>query len=232
MVSFLAAPVDKKNCKELFDAGYEESGIYTIKIGATTSIEVFCDHSILRGGWTVIQRRVSDKTDFEKDFSDYTNGFGDFYRSFWLGLQKIHQILQAAPAGSTFQLYIGMESFDSFLAYARYDSFSITSENDKYKLSVSGHHGSIADAMAVHDNQQFSAKNQDNDNTPGSSPHCAQNYHSGWWHKDCSDTEISANLNGIYLEDVQASGTDKVVFRTFRGGNKGLRTVVMAIKPN
>ena len=46
--------------------------------------------------------------------------------------------------------------------------------------------------MDVHNNQQFSTKDQDNDSA--GSQHCASAHSSGWWYNNCHD----AHLNGLY----------------------------------
>ena len=43
------------------------------------------------GGWTVIQRRMSD-TDFYKTWQEYKDGFGDLNENFWLGNDNIHTL--------------------------------------------------------------------------------------------------------------------------------------------
>ena len=47
--------------------------------------------------------------------------------------------------------------------------------------------------LALHNGMKFSTKDQDHDRNSGS---CAQDYHSGWWYKNCFRT----NPNGKYLK--------------------------------
>ena len=50
-----------------------------------------CDVSSDGGGWTVILRRVVGGTeDFNREWEDYEDGFGDLSGEFWYGLENIH----------------------------------------------------------------------------------------------------------------------------------------------
>ena len=57
------------DCKQLFDIGYKNDGIYTINPDGNSPIEAFCEldesHAFNdRTGWTVIQRRNDASVDF------------------------------------------------------------------------------------------------------------------------------------------------------------------------
>ena len=80
---------------------------------------------------------------------------------------------------------------------ATYSSFAVTDASDKYKykyrLTVSGYGGDAGyDELGYQNNQQFSAKDQDNNSH---SSDCAQTYHGGWWYGTCHGH--GSNLNGI-----------------------------------
>ena len=43
------------------------------------------------GGWIVIQRNKKDSlVNFNKNWTDYEEGFGDLNTEFWYGLENIH----------------------------------------------------------------------------------------------------------------------------------------------
>ncbi|XP_070296682.1 LOW QUALITY PROTEIN: ryncolin-1-like [Salvelinus sp. IW2-2015] len=57
---------------------------------------VYCDMED-GGGWTVIQRRRHGRVDFNRDWVDYRDGFGDFKLwndEFWLGNEHIHSLVK------------------------------------------------------------------------------------------------------------------------------------------
>jgi len=81
--------------------------------------------------------------------------------------------------------------------WAEYDSMTVESEADSYRLHVTGYHGNAGDAFN-HDNvylrsigMQFSTPERDNDQWAGGS--CAGIAVGGWWFRHCS----ASNLNGI-----------------------------------
>ena len=49
-----------------------------------TPIQVFCDYNEGHQ-WTILQRRVDGSVDFDRNWADYRNGFGDLgpYSNFW-----------------------------------------------------------------------------------------------------------------------------------------------------
>jgi hypothetical protein len=79
------------DCQDIQDLGHVSSGIYTIYPEGTVGFPVRCDMDTAGGGWTVIQRRVSN-SDFYKTWTDYQIGFGNLSENFWLGNQQLHMI--------------------------------------------------------------------------------------------------------------------------------------------
>ena len=76
-----------------------------------------------------------------------------------------------------------------------YSSFSVSSEADMYRLSVSGYSGDAGDALAAPVNSlrilngmQFTTGDQDNDNRP--SAVCAGGT-TGWWFNFCSRATLN-----------------------------------------
>ena len=52
-----------------------------------------------------IQRRISDSVDFDRDWDDYVNGFGEVDGNYWIGLEEIHQLTTTHDVS----LYINIE---------------------------------------------------------------------------------------------------------------------------
>ena len=89
------------------------------------------------GGWTVFQRRLDGSVDFNRRWQDYKNGFGDVSSEFWLGLDKIHRLTTVTQN----KIRIDMEDTSGNTKYAEYDLFAVTSEQQKYQLSLGTYAG-------------------------------------------------------------------------------------------
>lgn len=74
-----------------------QSGVFYLQIRGTTYwfLKVFCEQEVADGGWTVIQRRDDygdPRENFNRDWNDYKNGFGDPSKEFWLGNENIYML--------------------------------------------------------------------------------------------------------------------------------------------
>uniref|UniRef100_A0A1I8FBL8 Fibrinogen C-terminal domain-containing protein n=1 Tax=Macrostomum lignano TaxID=282301 RepID=A0A1I8FBL8_9PLAT len=93
------------------------------------------------------------------------------------GLRAVHSLTW--PSGRALRMRMRLWNGTEF--WADYSSFSVASEADKFRLSVSGFHGShpsLGDVMAFHNGMQFSTIDSDNDAGDGS---CSLTYKGGWW---------------------------------------------------
>ena len=126
-----------KNCADLYKAGIKENGVYQIDPDGKGSLRVLCDMTTSGGGWTVFQRRLDGSVDFYRGWQDYKNGFGDLKGEFWLGLDQIHRLTTASKN----KLRIDMEDTSGNTKYAEYDFFAVTSEQQKYQLSLGTYSG-------------------------------------------------------------------------------------------
>ena len=149
------------------------------------------------GGWTVIQRRIDNSTDFQRVWFDYKHGFGSIDKNMWIGLENMHQL-----AGPTVSSNLRIEIKDRLngekIFFANYESFSVSNETDGYRLRVSGYSGTAGDAFNVSVSQEegrsfsfapiyrlnngmrFSTIDRDNDGN--FMTHCAARYNGGWWY--------------------------------------------------
>ena len=164
-----------------------------------SEFKVFCDMNTKDKRWIVIQRRVDNTTSFDRTWTEYEQGFGPLTGSFWLGLQKMHNLTAHGKA----MLRVDLKHRDvSGKKFAEYSHFAVSNKDDKYRLSISGYQSesTAGDAMTITDFKgilnlngiQFSTHDNDNDNVPAGS--CARDYKGGWWHNNC----FYANLNGLY----------------------------------
>lgn len=119
-----------RNCKELLTRGHFLSGWHTIYLPDCQPLTVLCDMDTDGGGWTVFQRRVDGSVDFYRDWATYKRGFGSQLGEFWLGNDNIH----ALTAQGTYEFRIDLVDFEGNRQFAKYESFALGSEAEKYKL--------------------------------------------------------------------------------------------------
>ena len=129
------------SCADHYRQGSRSDGIYTIAPDNHGSFQVRCDMTTDGRGWTVFQRRFDGSQDFYLNWTDYQEGFGDLNGEFWLGLDKIHRLSMSGQD----VLRIDMEDFDDGTRYAKYSSFAVASEAEKYQLTVSDYSGMFFD---------------------------------------------------------------------------------------
>lgn len=146
-------------------------------------ILVFCHE-----GWIVIARRIDGTLDFDRNWNDYSLGFGSPISEYWIGNEFLHRFTNSDNCTS---LRIDMLDIYGQHWRAEYNSFRIESKENGYRLDVYGYSGNATDALSYQNGMAFSAKDRDMDT---STTHCARNYHGGWWFSRCQH----ANLNGKY----------------------------------
>ncbi|KAI4495773.1 hypothetical protein M0802_008396 [Mischocyttarus mexicanus] len=101
------------SCVDLLNAGMRDSGVYYLQIRGTTYwfLKVYCEQEIADGGWTVIQRRDDfgePRENFNRDWADYKNGFGNPGREFWLGNENIYMLTN----NEDYMLRVELEDFE------------------------------------------------------------------------------------------------------------------------
>ncbi|CAB3364052.1 Hypothetical predicted protein [Cloeon dipterum] len=217
------------SCVDLLNAGMRESAVYYLQIRGTTYwyLKVYCEQEVADGGWTVIQRRDDfgePRENFNRDWSDYKNGFGDPSKEFWLGNENIYMLTN----NEEYMLRVELEDFEGNKRYAQYSHFKIYSEGEYYKLEIDGYEGnggdSLNDPWYGSNNSPFSTYNKDNDR---SSLNCASMLKGGWWWKSCG-----RGLNGLYLNDPQdLTARQGIVWFRWRGWDYTLKRASMMIKP-
>ncbi|XP_077302101.1 uncharacterized protein LOC143922644 isoform X1 [Arctopsyche grandis] len=217
------------SCVDLLNAGMRQSGVYYLQIRGTTYwfLKVFCEQDVAEGGWTVIQRRDDlgvPSENFNRDWADYKNGFGDPAKEFWLGNENIYMLTN----NEDYILRIELEDFEGNKRYAQYSHFKIYSESEYYKLEIDGYEGNAGDSLNDpwygSNNSPFSTYNRDNDR---SSLNCASMLKGGWWWKSCG-----RGLNGLYLHDPQdLTARQGIVWFRWRGWDYTLKKASMMIKP-
>ncbi|XP_044572052.1 angiopoietin-related protein 7 [Drosophila ananassae] len=131
--------------------------IYQIRLPGVSAFEAPCNGS----GWMVIQRRMDGRVNFNRNWVEYRDGFGNLAGEFFLGLEKLHLITQSRQH----ELLIHLGKLDGSTAFEKYDNFRIGSEKDSYPLqSVGNPTGGAGDTLTkYHLNMKFSTIDRDND---------------------------------------------------------------------
>ncbi|XP_006109150.2 ficolin-2-like, partial [Myotis lucifugus] len=210
-----------RSCRELLTRGQTVSGWHTIYLPDCRPLTVLCDMDTDGGGWTVIQRRVDGSVDFYRDWAAYKQGFGSQLGEFWLGNDNIH----ALTANGTNELRVDLVDFQGNHYFAKYQSFRVGSEAEKYKLILGAFTGGNAgDSLTQHNNFQFSTKDQDNDR---SSSNCAETYQGAYWYNGC----LNSNLNGRYLGGTHQSYANGINWQSGKGLNYSYKVAEMKVRP-
>ena len=125
------------SCAQLYESGVRENAEYTIDPqDGKGPFNVLCDMTG-GGGWTVIQKRFNGSINFNRHWTDYKNGFGNFGSEFWLGLNEIHRL--TSTESNT--LKIVLESFDNEYRHATYSPFKVGDEGDSFNLTAKNYAG-------------------------------------------------------------------------------------------
>ena len=200
----------KRDCLDFFRSGSRVNGIYKVTMNGLHTIQVFCDQ--VRGGWTVIQRRMDGSTNFYRNWQQYKVGFGQLHREFWLGNDNIHLLTVQAiyPKGSEARIDFRIFSNSYPNYHITYSHFQVDNEKSNYMLHVSGSRGNLVHSYftSYNNKQEFSTYDKDNDGS--SSYNCARSYNfGGWWYNGngntCTSTQAYTNLNGPFDKYVQRS---------------------------
>ncbi|NXS63007.1 FCN1 protein, partial [Brachypteracias leptosomus] len=212
---------EARNCQELLGKGKILSGWYTIYPQSCNATTVFCDMDTDGGGWIVFQRRWDGSVNFLRDWDSYKRGFGNQLTEFWLGNDNIHFLTSLGPC----ELRIDLRDFENNYYFAKYASFRVLGESEKYKLVLGDFLGGNAgDSLSYHKDMPFSTTDQDNDM---SSFNCATEYKGAWWYNDCH----YSNLNGMYWLGVHESYADGINWKTGKEYHYSHKRTEMKFRP-
>uniref|UniRef100_A0A3Q2HR44 Angiopoietin like 1 n=1 Tax=Equus caballus TaxID=9796 RepID=A0A3Q2HR44_HORSE len=212
-----------KDCQHAKEAGHSVSGIYMIKPeNSRGPMQLWCEHSLDPGGWTVIQKRMDGSVNFFRNWENYKKGFGNIDGEYWLGLENIYTLSNQ----DNYKLLIELEDWSDKKVYAEYSSFRLEPESEFYRLRLGTYQGNAGDSMMWHNGKQFTTLDRDKDMYAGN---CAHFHKGGWWYNACAHS----NLNGVWHRGGQyrSKYQDGVFWAEYRGGSYSLRAVQMMIKP-
>ena len=184
------------------------SGVYKISLSNfANSVDAYCDMTTNGGGWLVIQRNRQDNVvSFNRNWTDYEEGFGNLNTEFWYGLKPIHYLTD----NSQWEMRVDYQSNSGTWSYLHYNQFSVGSASEEYPLTVGGFTGVGNDWFTTQiygrsyllNGMKFSTP--DNDNDKWSSGNCAIRFKSGWWYNNCC--YININRQPLYVQ------ADNVIF--------------------
>ena len=185
----------------MMDAGYTRDGVYVINptLMQDSHFHVYCNFDLeQRRAWNIIQRRVDGLVDFNRNWTEYEQGFGLLHSSFWLGLWKMHALTSRTGVNMMLKVNIKSRLSDVRSGFARYAEFVVNNRTNRYQLHLAryGINSSIGDSLTGEpfsvNGMKFSTFDQDNDIHNGKN--CASKYGGGWWFSNC----FSAFLNGLF----------------------------------
>ncbi|XP_008057401.1 ficolin-1 [Carlito syrichta] len=211
-----------RTCKDFLNLGNSLSGWYTIYLPDCRPLTVLCDMDTDGGGWTVFQRRADGSVDFYRDWAMYKRGFGSQLGEFWLGNDNIH----ALTFQGTSELRVDLVDFEGNHQFAKYASFKVEGETEKYKLVLGAFvEGTAGDSLTIHNTQLFSTKDRDHDRQHSSN--CAEQFQGAWWYSDCH----SSNLNGRYLGGAHESYANGINWKSGKGYKYSYKVSEMKVRP-
>ena len=188
-----------KSCCELkiFSTDYAPSGVYKMSKGSfDNTVKVYCDMVTKEGGWIVIQRNKKDsQVNFNLNWTDYEEGFGDLRKEFWYGLKELHCLTQRGH----WEMRVDYQKNDKTWSYLHYNQFSVGSASEEYPLTVGGFTGVgtdwFNDKSRPHNGMKFTTPDSDNDKWNGN---CAVADKSGWWYSTCYRININRQPPVVY----------------------------------
>uniref|UniRef100_A0A2K5ZQX9 Ficolin 2 n=1 Tax=Mandrillus leucophaeus TaxID=9568 RepID=A0A2K5ZQX9_MANLE len=125
----------------------------------------------------------------------------------------------------TSELRVDLVDFEDNHQFAKYRSFKVADEKEKYNLVLGAFvEGSAGDSLTSHNNHSFSTKDQDNDLNTGN---CAVIYQGAWWYRTCH----VSNLNGRYLRGAHDSFANGINWKSGKGYNYSYKVSEMKVRP-
>ena len=161
------------------------NGMYKMNLGTFASLDVYCDMTTDGGGWIVIQRnRKNSKLNFNKNWKEYEDGFGDLNEDFWVGLKMMNVLTKSGQ----WEMRVDFRKTNNAWSYLHYNEFKVGDPGAEYPLTVAGYTGGSGDYFTTGNEPANNAKfsTYDNDNDVWNN-NCAAHYGSGWWYYSCYD---------------------------------------------
>ena len=124
---------------------------------------------------------------FNRQWSEFQQGFGSPTELYWIGLDRLHQLTH----GNCQVRFDLQDRADGTWHYALYSNFSVGDSSTNYTLTIGGYSGDTGyDAMAYYNGQQFTTYDADHD---GWSGNCAWDHGGGFWYASCASALITTS---------------------------------------
>ena len=161
----------------------------------------YCDTVTDGGGWLVIQRRKDGSVDFNREWIDYENGFGNLNGEFWYGLRAMYCLTNQGQ----WELRIDYTLTNGTKGYLSYSNFRVGPATEQYPLAISGYEGPTTDPIFQQNSlngMKFTTKDRDNDVWPEGN--CAVmvlgiRSGGGWWYKSCTNSFPNNQYTSPYI---------------------------------
>ncbi|XP_066933175.1 ficolin-2-like [Clytia hemisphaerica] len=210
----------KRDCKDWKDAGYTQTGVYTIRIEGFRLVDVKCEMDFEDGGWIIMQQRFDGSVDFHLFWDDFKEGFGDLNGEFWLGNEIVHQLTK----NGDYEWYFKATAFDGDVGESRYFPFVVDNEATNYLSTAT----KLSGISSLTNNVQFTTRERDND--PRGAFNCAFKYGNdkggGFWYGACG----AFYPNGEYHNSVGGTYQKYVYWNNYRGYSESLKETIMMIR--
>ncbi|KRZ88221.1 O-phosphoseryl-tRNA(Sec) selenium transferase [Trichinella sp. T8] len=195
------------------------------KLGCSKMVR--CDLETDGGGWTIIQRRENPLVDFNGNWAEYRDGFGD-ENDFWIGNEYLHQISNYRLRNGGLKLCVELLDDGNEIHVDCWTHFYVASEYERYLLLLGIYKGSSKyDNFLTSRGRVFAT--YDNDNSAMPVIQCASYWQTGWWmNLQCRpegtlNLPLQSSLNTPYIEGI--------FWRTRNQGLKHIVKMVMRIRP-
>ncbi|XP_034486604.1 angiopoietin-related protein 4-like [Drosophila innubila] len=153
--------------------------------GFSQPFRIPCNSDSNKKDWTVIERRLKQTLDFNRNWESYRNGFGDHKSEFFIGLK----LLNLMTSSQQHELLIRLRSRKT-VKFAHYSDFEVSGEDKNFQLKSLGlYSGDAGDGMRESEGLKFSTFDRDNDLTENSN--CAKDSGGAWWFTDCGVTNLN-----------------------------------------
>ncbi|KAK3104167.1 hypothetical protein FSP39_024993 [Pinctada imbricata] len=196
-----------KDCDQVRQAGYIESGIYTLWRDDSNSFKVRCHHEP-SNSYTFNQQRVDDSVNFTQPWRLYQYGFGNINGNYWAGLNTIYYL---ASKGHNV-LSVDMLDWNNTYKFTRYSHFYLT-DQEQYTLSIGGYSGNVHDDLSYNNGRRFATYDKPD------TYRCAKNQHGGWWYWYCTYALPNGKYyyNGSYPPDPSGRWFDGIFWSNWTG---------------